>query len=77
MSIGKKPRRYIVFLFAGYYPDGGWDDMRGSFDTIEEAADFARASRDHDDRPWTYKQVVDIETGEVTMIDQPRGLPPL
>lgn len=28
-----------ILLFAGenYYPSGGWDDYRGSFDTIEDA----------------------------------------
>lgn len=74
MATGK-PKRYLVFLFDGYYPNGGWDDMRGSFDTIEEASDFARASRNHDDRSWTYKQVIDLSSGEETMIDPPRGLP--
>lgn len=29
-------------LFAGcyYYPDGGWEDFRGYFDSVEEAIEF-------------------------------------
>lgn len=29
-------KRYLLFSGSYYYPDGGWDDCRGFFDTIEE-----------------------------------------
>lgn len=43
----REPRfkRYIVFAFAHYYPEGGLDDVRGSFDTVDEALTFAKTIR--------------------------------
>jgi hypothetical protein len=29
--------RYLLFAGCQYYPSGGWDDFKGSFDTIDEA----------------------------------------
>lgn len=55
--------RYLVFAFDSYYPAGGWNDFRGSYETPEEAVEAAEnAGRD-------YWQVVDAETGEVTRED--------
>jgi hypothetical protein len=28
---------YLLFCGDDYYPLGGWDDFRGSFDTLDEA----------------------------------------
>lgn len=30
-------KRYLVFSHQRYYPDGGWGDCRGVFETIEDA----------------------------------------
>lgn len=30
-------KRYLAFAGDNYYPDGGWEDFRGDFDTCEEA----------------------------------------
>lgn len=30
-------KRYLLFMYDDYYPGGGWNDFRGSFDTPEEA----------------------------------------
>ena len=30
-------RKYIVFKFDHYYPNGGWNDFCGIFDTLQEA----------------------------------------
>jgi hypothetical protein len=30
-------KRYFLFVFASYYPAGGWDDFVESFDSIDEA----------------------------------------
>lgn len=30
-------KKFIAFGFDDYYPSGGLEDIRGSFDTIEEA----------------------------------------
>lgn len=37
-------KRFVVFLFDYYYPCGGLNDARGSFDTLEEARAFAKQS---------------------------------
>lgn len=49
-------KRYLLFVFYDYYPSGGWDDFAGSFDTIENAAITAAASREDN------FQVVDSES---------------
>jgi hypothetical protein len=53
-----KPKRYIVFQYEDYYPSGGWGDLQGSFDTLEEARAFAQENR-HDNT-----DIIDLETGE-------------
>lgn len=35
-------KRYLLFVFQFYYPNGGWDDFKGSFDTVEEAVKEAK-----------------------------------
>lgn len=30
-------KRYLLFAFDGYYPEGGWSDYRGDYDTLREA----------------------------------------
>lgn len=34
-------RRFAVFRSPHYYPNGGMGDFKKSFDTIEEAQDYA------------------------------------
>lgn len=29
--------RYLLFAGDNYYPDGGWDDFRGSFSCVSDA----------------------------------------
>jgi hypothetical protein len=51
-------KRYALFAFEGYYPNGGWSDFIGSFETQEEAKN-ARPER------MEYFQVVDLTTGQI------------
>lgn len=30
-------KRYAVFGYEQYYPSGGWNDLVGRYDTVEEA----------------------------------------
>lgn len=53
-----KPRRYLVFAGSAYYPAGGWDDFKGSVDTVEDARIAAAATK----AEWWH--IIDIETGE-------------
>jgi hypothetical protein len=40
-------KRYLVFAFDEYYPDGGWNDFRGDFDTLDEAQAEERYQLSH------------------------------
>lgn len=51
-------KRYALFSGDAYYPAGGWDDFRGSFDTLDEAV--AAAQKRGDD--WSH--VVDLHSGK-------------
>jgi hypothetical protein len=32
-------KRYLLFAGYQYYPDGGWEDFKGGFDTLQECSD--------------------------------------
>lgn len=55
-----KPKRFLVFQHQSYYPSGGWGDLQGSFDTIEDARALANA----DPGRWDHSEIIDLETGE-------------
>jgi len=54
-----KVKRFLVFGFYSNYPEGGWNDLVGSFDTVAEAraVGFKR---------YDIYQIVDLETGEIS-----------
>lgn len=56
-------KRFLLFAFRDYYPIGGWDDFKESYDTLEEAASAGRATLED---LYCNFQVVDSATGEVT-----------
>lgn len=33
-------KRYLLFAGDQYYPSGGWHDLSGEFDSIEEAEEY-------------------------------------
>jgi hypothetical protein len=33
--------RYLLFAYDDYYPNGGWNDFQGSFDSVQDALDSA------------------------------------
>ena len=47
----------MFLLFGGnaYYPNGGWHDFKGVFDTVEDAME-------EDDAYWDFMHVIDAET---------------
>jgi len=55
----KEMKKYIVFQFDLYYPVGGLNDMRESFDTLEEAEKFCLEDR------WDFNHIVDRDTWEI------------
>jgi hypothetical protein len=61
-------KRYLYFAGLGYYPDGGWRDFRGSFDTADQASAAALRDRPEDvgaDGWWWH--IIDQHTGEPVM----------
>ena len=40
-------KRYLLFIYSYYYPNGGWNDFQGSFSTTEEAKQVALKDLDY------------------------------
>lgn len=53
-------KRFLVFAWDVYYPLGGWNDLKDSFDTRIEAEAYATSVK------GDWKQIVDTKTGERT-----------
>ncbi len=51
--------RFALFVCEHYYPEGGWRDLAGMFDT--ERAAIAAAPKDTSNRDW---HVIDLRTGK-------------
>lgn len=51
-------QRFILFASDVYYPGGGWNDMRGWFESAEDA--IAYYEENHEDNCWHWYHVVDI-----------------
>lgn len=66
-----KVKRFLVFGFDSYYPAGGWNDFKASFDSYEEAVAWINGDLRDPDEPSRgsnsdYYQVVALNTSEVT-----------
>lgn len=48
-------KRYLVFAGDNYYPQRAWDDFKGSFDTKDEAKEFALSLKED------WYQIIDLE----------------
>jgi len=60
-------KRYLLFAFSSYYPEGGWNDLRGDYGTLKKAREMvAKLSVRYD-----WYQIVDtkinriLDSGEV------------
>jgi hypothetical protein len=51
--------RYSVFSGEHHYPCGGWKDLKGSFETFEEAKKYLD---EHEDS-WKWAHIVDLDRG--------------
>lgn len=60
-------KRFFLFFGDSYYPDHGWKDFRGSFDTQEEAeaALTKEFHPDYDHFPGGWWQVVDTSVPKI------------
>ena len=50
--------RFLLFAGDTYYPSGGWRDLEGNFETLEQA----EAAAEELDPDWWH--IVDMESGE-------------
>ena len=58
-------KRYIVFLYDTYYPDGGWRDFHNSYDTLTEAREAADSKMSQYENNNCH--VIDMETWKVVL----------
>lgn len=59
-------KRYILFGYEGRYPDGGLQDVKGSFDSIEEAIAYIKKEKFYE----TYEILDRIEGIEIEEIEE-------
>lgn len=59
----EKDKRYLVFQYRGYYPNGGIGDLIESFDYIQEAIEFINRNEGYYEFHHIYDRVegVDVE----------------
>jgi hypothetical protein len=55
-------KKYALFVGYAYYPNGGWKDLFGVFDTLKEAQ--AHVPEDQDFMWW---HIVDLD--KLTIVD--------
>jgi hypothetical protein len=66
-------KRTALFGYDCYYPGGGWNDLIGTYDSLEEAMSYVAKLRENEssERPdynlpsFEIYQVVDLERDEV------------
>lgn len=56
-------KRFLLFYGDVYYPNGGWDDFRGSFATLEKAQQAWEKRQDYMTGVWHH--IVDSESSQV------------
>lgn len=54
-------KRYVLFVAAAYYPNGGWRDFWDSYDSLEGAI----VEADKRSGAFQDSHVVDLTTGEI------------
>lgn len=55
-------KRYLLFMGDQYYPLGGWDDFKTSFDREENCYGFIL---EQTVRTYDWWQIVDSHTGKI------------
>lgn len=54
--------KYVVFAGEFFYPAGGWEDMVGVFDNIEDARKLVSRNKREWRRDNKWYQIVDLKT---------------
>ena len=55
-------KRFLVFAGDHYYPAGGWSDLQGAYETLDEATAAMKAEAE--DSLYRWANVVDLQTGK-------------
>jgi len=58
-------KKYLLFFYMGWEPQGGWSDFIDSFDSIEGAKAAAKEEKDKDVSIGYYGQIVDSHNGSI------------
>ena len=61
-----KPKRFLVFRYERYEPSGGWNDMKGDYDTLDDAIESLPKKMGWDE----YADIVDLKTGVVRCVPE-------
>lgn len=56
-------KKFIIFAYNDYYPNGGLDDMKDSFDTLKEA--IAEAKKEY--KSMDFIEIVDKDTWKIVI----------
>lgn len=75
----QKPKRFLLFMFdssVGYQPIGGWNDLKGDFEALDQVRAFLEAHYD-DPKSWRFDnvEIVDLETGMQLDLSPPKPKP--
>ena len=54
------PKRFLVFRWDTYYPDGGWNDFSDSYDDLEAAIVQVKSLSEC----WAHGHIIDLKTGK-------------
>lgn len=54
-------KNFAVFAWDHYYPEGGWNDLVGLFNDLEQARTVLKHSIK---TGWRTGQIIDLDTGE-------------
>ena len=57
-------KRFLAFGGEHYHPEGGWDDLRGDFDTLEGAIASLSAQGYGAGASGLWSHIADTETGQ-------------
>lgn len=63
-----KKKRYWLFIFDFYYPIGGMEDFKSSFDTIDQAQDYGYAWEEGDAKQ-VYMRIYDSEENKCILMN--------
>jgi hypothetical protein len=60
-------KRFLVFAGDMYYPDGGWNDFRGAYDTLKEAKARVDEIKHNEETcsGYDWAHIADTATGEI------------